>query len=57
VKYTGGDLCNKDKNLYFTSQVNYICDPSIDGLGKPELVSIGGNFQLFETQEECHFIF
>lgn len=54
--YSGGDACNQQKRLAFSSEIRYVCDPSVE-VGKPVLVKQAGLKGTFDTAEDCHFVF
>lgn len=54
--YSNGDVCNQTNNNMFSSEVRYICDPSI-AVGKPVLIKEAGQKGSFDTAEDCHFVF
>lgn len=56
VAYKNGDVCNFEKEIMFSSSIDYVCDPSIE-VGKPILSDFAGSTGSMNSQEECHYRF
>lgn len=56
IKYKEGDYCNVNKELKFSAEVWYVCDPEA-GVGKPQMAEFKGNLTHSETAADCHYRF
>jgi hypothetical protein len=56
IRYKEGDFCNVKKDIKFTSEVRYVCDPHED-FGKPVMLPFEGNLTHSMTEADCHYVF